>query len=135
MRQFGEGQSLARSYAQIVGVVVLLVGVLGLVLGDQKLGGLLNIDITEDIVHLVTGGALAYAGFAIRDNATVRTIVGALGVVYLGVGILGFVDDNLFGLIPSGYTVFDNIFHLGLGVISIVVAWFIGRERETSISS
>ena len=135
MRQYGEGQSLTRSYAQIAGVVVLLLGVAGLVLGDQKLGGLLNIDITEDIVHLVTGGALAYAGFGIRDNATVRTIVGALGVIYIGIGILGFVDDNLFGLIPSGFTIFDNIFHLGVGVISVLVAWFIGRDRDTSVTT
>jgi hypothetical protein len=132
MRDFGAGQSLVRSYAQIAGVVILLVGVLGLVLGDQSLGGLLNIDLTEDIVHLVTGGALAYAGFAIRDNATVRTVVGALGVVYIAVGILGFIDKSLFGVLASGYTIFDNLFHLGLGVISVIVAWYIGRERETT---
>jgi hypothetical protein len=50
------------SYAGIVGVVI-LVGVLGLILGEQPLLGLVNIDILEDVVHLVTGGLLAYVGF------------------------------------------------------------------------
>jgi uncharacterized protein DUF4383 len=132
MRNYGAGGGLVRSYAQIVGVVILLVGVLGLVLGDQSLGGLLNIDLVGDIVHLVTGGVLAYAGFAIRDNATVRTAIGAIGVIYIALGILGFIDRTLFNLLPNGYTIFDNIFHLGLGVLSVVVAWLIGREGETS---
>jgi hypothetical protein len=132
MREYTTGQGLARSYAQIAGVVILLVGVMGLVLGDQSMGGLLNIDLVEDIVHLVTGGVLAYAGFAIRDNATVRTVVGAVGVVYIAVGILGFIDASLLNLLPSRLTIFDNIFHLGLGVISVLVAWFIGREPDTT---
>jgi hypothetical protein len=38
----------ARVYAQIVGVVVILIGVVGLILGDQSLGGLLNIDILDE---------------------------------------------------------------------------------------
>jgi hypothetical protein len=130
MRDYATGQGLARSYAQIAGVVVLLIGVLGLVLGDQSLGGLLNIDLVQDIFHLVTGGVLAYAGFAIRDNATLRTVVGAIGVVFIAVGILGFIDASLFNLMPSRLTMFDNLFHLALGVMSVLVAWFIGREPE-----
>ena len=46
----------ARPYAQILGVVLILVGLVGLALGNQVWGGILNVDIAEDIVHLVTGG-------------------------------------------------------------------------------
>jgi len=45
----------------------------------------------------------------------------ALGVVYLVVGILGFVVPMMFGLIPHGYTYFDDLLHLALGVLSLVV--------------
>jgi hypothetical protein len=38
------------------------------------------------------------------------------------VGILGFVVPMLFGLIPTGYTLFDNLLHLALGVLSLVIA-------------
>jgi hypothetical protein len=119
----------ARIYAQIIGVVLLLVGVVGLVLGDQVWLGILNIDIVEDIVHLITGGLLAYVGFGRTDPALTRTVVGVLGIVYLVVGVLGFVVPMMFGLIPNGYTVFDNLLHLALGVLSIALAWFVGGER------
>jgi uncharacterized protein DUF4383 len=114
-----------RTYAQILGVVLILVGIIGLVLGDQVFLGILNIDILEDIVHLLTGGLLAYVGFGRVDAGLARTLVGALGVIYLMVGILGFIVPMMFGLIPSGYTVFDNLLHLALGVLSIAVAWLL----------
>jgi uncharacterized protein DUF4383 len=114
-----------RLYAQILGVVLILTGLLGLVLGDKLLLGILNIDILEDIVHLVTGGLLAYVGFARTDLGLARNLVGGLGVIYLVVGLLGFVIPTMFGLLPDGYTVFDNLLHLALGVLSIAVAWFL----------
>jgi hypothetical protein len=119
----------ARIYAQIIGVVLLLVGVVGLVLGNQVWLGILNIDIIEDIVHLITGGLLAYVGFGRTDLALTRTVVGVLGVIYLVVGVLGFVVPMIFGLIPHGYTLFDNLLHLALGILSIALAWFVGGER------
>ena len=113
---------LLKQYAQILGVVLIVVGVLGLVLGDGLLVGILNIDVVEDIVHILTGGILAYVGFGRVDAGAARSAVLALGVVYLLVGILGFVVPTLFGLIPTGYTVFDNLLHLVLGVLSLAVA-------------
>ncbi len=121
----------ARVYAQIVGVVLLLLGVLGLLLGEQALLGLVNIDIVEDIVHLLTGGILAYVGFGQRDERIAQTVVGALGAVYLLVGVLGFIIPMLFGLLPHGYSVVDNLIHLSLGVLSLAVAFaFRGGTRE-----
>ncbi len=116
---------MVKTYAQVVGVVLLLLGVGGLVLGEGQLAGLLNIDLTEDIIHIATGALLAYVGFG-RDTGLAKTVVGGLGVVYLLVGILGFVTPTLFGLVPSGYTVADNIVHLLLGVLAIAAAWFLG---------
>ena len=103
-------------------MVLLLIGVLGLLLGDGLLLDILNIDITEDLVHILTGGILAYVGFGRVDAGAARSLVLALGVVYLLVGILGFVVPMLFGLIPTGYTLFDNLLHLALGVLSLVIA-------------
>jgi hypothetical protein len=119
----------ARIYAQIIGVVLLLVGVVGLVLGNVVWLGILNVDIVEDIVHLITGGLLAYVGFGRVDQTLTRTVVGVLGIIYLVVGVLGFVVPMVFGLIPHGYTLFDNLLHLALGVLSIVLVWFVGGER------
>ncbi|MDP9458259.1 MAG: hypothetical protein M3Q60_21345 [Actinomycetota bacterium] len=114
---------MARMYAGVVGVVVILVGVVGLLAGEEPLLGLVNIDIVEDLVHLLTGGLLAYVGLGQRDEGLARGVVGGLGVVYLLVGVLGFVIPFLFGLLPHGYSIVDNIVHLTLGVAGIAVAF------------
>jgi hypothetical protein len=113
---------LVKRFAQIIGVVLILVGLVGLVLGDKLWLGILNIDIVEDIVHLATGGLLAYVGFSGMDLSAARSVVLALGVIYLVVGILGFLVPMMFGLIPHGYTVFDDLLHLALGVLGLAVA-------------
>ena len=114
---------MARTYAGVVGVVIILIGVVGLLAGEQPLLGLVNIDIVEDIIHLLTGGLLAYVGFGQRDEGLARNVVGGLGVVYLLVGVFGFVIPMLFGLLPHGYSIVDNIIHLALGVAGIAVAF------------
>ena len=106
---------MIKRFAQVLGVVLILVGLVGLVLGDKVWLGILNVDIVEDIVHLATGGLLAYVGFSGMDLSTARSLVLALGVVYLVVGILGFAVPTMFGLIPNGYTIFDDLLHLALG--------------------
>src|SRR5919107_3538003 len=109
-----------RTYAQVVGVVLLLLGVLGLLLGDGLLLGLVNIDIVEDIIHLITGGLFAYVGFGQRDEGVARTVVLALSVIYALVGLLGFVVPDMLGLLQHGYTVGDNLVHLALGILGLV---------------
>ncbi len=115
---------LLRRYAQILGVVLILVGLLGLLLGERVWLGVLNVDLFEDIVHLVTGGLLAFVGFSERGGEYARSVVGGLGVVYLLVGLLGFATPALIGLLPHGNSVFDNLLHLALGVASIAVIFY-----------
>ena len=124
----------ARTYAKVAGVAIVLIGVGGLLLGGKSLFGVLNIDIAEDIVHLVTGGLMVAVGFRGSDSA-VRTVVGGLGVVYLLVAVLGFIVPDMFGLLPSEYeTVLDNLIHLTLGVLGIVVGFFVGRRSDSRLA-
>ncbi len=131
-RQSEAGPGIVRQYARVVGIVVIVVGVLGLLLGSERLLGLFNIDLLEDIVHLVTGGLMAYVGFALRDNTLARNLVGGLGAVYLLIGVLGFIVPNLFGLLPTGYNLADNLLHLALGFLGIFVGWFVGRTTTSA---
>ncbi|MEJ7771124.1 MAG: DUF4383 domain-containing protein [Geodermatophilaceae bacterium] len=125
---------IARTYAKLAGIVIVLIGIGGLILGEQSLLGVLNIDIAEDIVHLVTGGLMAVVGFRGSDRA-VRLVVGGLGVVYLLVGVLGIFVPDMFGLLPNEYkTVLDNIIHLTLGVLGIVIGFFIGRRSDSRLA-
>ena len=133
-RQSEAGAGIVRQYARVIGVVVIVVGVLGLLLGSERLLGLFNIDLAEDIVHLATGGLMLYVGFALRDNMLARNLVGGLGVVYLLVGVLGFLVPNLFGLLPTGYNLADNLLHLALGLLGIAVGWFVGRPTTRGVA-
>ena len=121
---------MARSYAKVVGIVVLLVGVVGLIIGDP-IDGLVgfNVDLTEDIVHLLTGGLLAYVGFSGTDQQA-RQIATVIGVVYLVVGVLGFFIPELFGLLPNEFAIQDNVLHLVLGALGIWAASLGGPDRN-----
>ena len=124
---------MVREYGKVVGVTVIVIGVVGLLLGQKSLFGALNIDFAEDVIHLVTGGLLAYVGFAKRDSGVARTVVGAIGVVYLLVGAISFAEPNPLGLFPSEYSVLDNLIHLTLGILAIAVAWLLpGRDRPSA---
>ncbi len=123
---------LVRLYAKVVGASVILIGLGGLVLGEGSLFGVLNIDIAEDVVHLLTGGLLLYAGFA-RDLRVTRAIVGGIGIIYLVIGLVSFFRPMLFGLIPSGYeVVLDNLIHLTLGVLGIVVGFSVDDRKSAA---
>lgn len=117
---------MVRTYAKVVGIVIILIGVVGLIAGEEPLLGVVNIEIGEDVVHLLTGGIMAAVGFGVRDTNVVRSVIGVIGVVYLLVGVLGFVAPELFGLLPAhGYSVVDNLIHLALGILGIAVAWLV----------
>ena len=122
----------ARRYAQLVGPTVILIGVVGLILGEQSLLDVLNIDIAEDIIHLVTGGLLTYVGFARMDDGVVRAVVGGLGVVYLLVGLVSFAEPNPLGLFPSEYSTLDNLIHLALGLLGIAAALLSSGKTEAA---
>ena len=107
-----------RIHATLVGIVLLLLSLLGLLLGDELLLGV-NIEVLEDLVHVVSGGLLLYAG--VQHSASIaRGIVGAVSLVYLLVGMLGFVVPYLFGLIPHGYSMVDNVIRLVLGILGLL---------------
>jgi hypothetical protein len=114
------GSRMARIYAALVGIVLLLLGLLGLLLGNELLLGVVNIDVLEDLVHLASGALLLYARVQHSAGVT-RGIVGAASLVYLLVGLLGFVIPYLFGLLPHGYSIVDNAVHLVLGMLGLLI--------------
>lgn len=121
---------MVRKYGKVVGVSVVLIGILGLLLGQKSLLGALNIDIAEDVIHLVTGSLLGYVGFAKGKSHVARIIVGGIGVVYLLVGLVSFAEPNPLGLFPSEFSVLDNLIHITLGILAIAVVWSFAKTRD-----
>jgi|ERR687885_2067106 hypothetical protein len=123
-----------REYAQALGVVLILVGMVGLVLDDQLFLGLLNIYFPKDTAHLLTGSLLAYISFGHTDESLARTAVAALGGVYFVVGVLGFALPILvLGLHSQGYSVLDNVIHLLVGILSLAVYFGSGRNTPSRV--
>jgi hypothetical protein len=122
--------TLARGYATVTGASVVLIGIGGLILGNESLFGVLNIDRAEDAIHLSSGGVLLAAGLLARRERVVRLVVGVVGVAYLTVGLLAFAAPRMFGLIPHGYeTVLDNLIHLTLGLLGIAIGFVVPSRR------
>ena len=125
-----EGSSPARLYALTVGGVLTVAGIIGFfynasfAVGDDinasdPVFGLLAVNAWHNIVHILTGvlGLLA-AGYAARTYAL------GLGLVYLVVAFLGFIDfasgdlsDTILQVIPVNTE--DNLLHLALGVLGL----------------
>jgi len=95
-------------------------GVLGLVMGEQRLWGVMNINIALDLLRIVLGGALIYA--ATQSDASSRTWLGVFGVVYLGAFVLGLGAPTLFGMLPHGLGSLDQLLHLGGGILGVALA-------------
>ncbi len=132
--ELGGQKTPVREYAQALGVVLILFGLVGLVFGDRLLlAGVLNVFyVPNGIAHLLAGGLLAYLGFGrAADESIARAAVVALGVVYLLVGVLGFVLPILLGLPFRGYSVVDDAFHLLVGVLSLSVGFISGRGTSS----
>jgi hypothetical protein len=110
-------------YARVFGVVLTLVGVLGLLINtDQNTTESLlgfDVNLTHNLVHLITGVLGLVAGFSMLVYARVYALV--LGIVYALLGIWGLASGgNLdpFDLFVN-INMADHFLHLAIGVLGI----------------
>jgi hypothetical protein len=131
--------SLARTVAAVLGVVYVLVGVLGFVpafvadgapadmpSASGSLIGIFPINALHNVVHLAIGAALLYGATATPTAIMVSRVV---GIVYLLVGLAGFVSADGFGLLPLGGL--DIGLHLATGAVLTYIG-FAAPSSETA---
>jgi hypothetical protein len=125
---------MARLYAQFGAVLFLAVGFGGLFTGDAGTlvnhlpGGnfgpmTLHLTYVRDVLDLIIGGALAYAGFRAAPRIT-DEIVLTVGVVLLLLALIGFVDPDTTTKARSiagiHFTEVMNLFDLITGVLGLL---------------
>ena len=125
---------MARLYAQFGAVLFLAVGFGGLFTGDAGTlvnhlpGGnfgpmTLHLTYVRDVLDLIIGGALAYAGFRAEPRIT-DEIVLTVGVVLLLLALIGFVDPDTTTKARSiagiHFTEVMNLFDLITGVLGLL---------------
>lgn len=125
---------MIRIVARVLGVVVGLLAVVGLFVEGEHLLGIMNVDLTLDIVRVLIAVALLVVGFANVPAAAPRAVVAIVGAMYVLMGVLAFADRTLFGLLPTGFTGFDIGFHLIVGLGALVVAFVPAFNDSTATS-
>jgi len=122
---------MAKTFAMVLGVVLLLIGILGYVLNPAggHLLGIFAVNGAHNAIHLVSG----VAGIAAALMGWARMYCQAFGVIYLLVGVLGLVATDssgmLLGLIHNNMA--DNLLHFGIGGSAAYVG-FADRPRVTA---
>jgi hypothetical protein len=109
-----------RDISKYIGFFVLALGVLGLLMGEDRLGAMMNINLGLDLVRIVLGGLLIYGAITSRDAA--KTALTVFGVAYLGTFLIGMLSPTLFGMLPDGLGILDQLLHLGGGVFALYLA-------------
>ena len=112
--------SVQKTWAMIIGIILLLVGILGFVMSSPLLG-IFPVNTLHNVVHLVTGLIFVWAGFSSNMSMTKGTNQW-LGVIYILVGIIGFFGVLGFLAISGGADP-DNFLHLGIGIVSALIGW------------
>ena len=113
---------MLRTVARVLGIVVALLAIAGFFVEGELLVGLMNVDITLDVLRVIIAAALLYVGFGRASVGAVRATIIVVGALYVVMGLVAFADPTLFGLLPTGLTGFDIGFHLVVGLGSLVLA-------------
>lgn len=133
--------NIAKTYANILGAVLTLVGILGFVgaltptTSSAPHGALLSIfavDPIHNIIHLASGivGLLA-ANLA--NGAYARLYAGVFGAVYAIVTIVGFIQGStVLGLI--GVNAADNFLHAAIAIVSLAVAFVAPKANNAAVA-
>jgi hypothetical protein len=123
---------LERSFAMVVGVVLITLGMAG-VIGNPIVGradttGIVVTGFGHDLVHLVTGALFLHVGVALNGRNRAFGLIG-LGLFLSLTGLLSLVSSDLLGFYGAATSGIDQLAHFLLGIAAIVVGWM-GREVE-----
>lgn len=104
---------MGKKLALVFGIVFVLVGIIGMIGGLGIVGpsGIFMTDSVHDWVHLLSGIVFLLVAFAAPMKASL--VMKVFGIVYLLVGVLGFLGSPVLGFLAVNMA--DSILHLILG--------------------
>lgn len=107
---------MAKSIAALFGLIFTVIGLLGFVL-PSPLFGLFEVDVTHNVIHILTGliGLLAAKG----GKGPARTYLLVFGIVYAIVAVLGFtMNGDILGFFHANME--DNILHTVTALVFLI---------------
>jgi nicotinamide riboside transporter PnuC len=104
---------MTKNLLYVLGAVFVILGILGFV--NHPILGIFEVNTVHNLIHLLSG-ILAFV-FASKGESEARTFSLILGVVYLLITVLGFIqgNGNLLSLVTINTA--DNFLHLVLAVV------------------
>ena len=113
-----------KTYAMVIGAVLVLVGILGFVpgVGQPLLLGIFGVNMAQNLLHLVGGALMLWFG----SKGSGKTANMYLGIISVVVAVLGFVPVAK-GLLASIFNINMNItyLHLAIAVVTLGVAYLV----------
>lgn len=109
---------MAKTYAKVVGVALLLTGLAGFFMGDRVLMGM-TFSMHHNIIHALTGVIGLWAGFGGSANAA-RMFALIFGAVYTLVAIWGFLGNADLGPLALNLNMPYNVVHLLIGLLGLI---------------
>jgi len=108
--------STVQRVAQVFGVIFVLIGIVGFFYAPgMEMGMLLGIfpvNLLHNVVHVLLG---VWGIMAARSFAGAKSYAQLVGLIYLVLALVGFMDPTGFGLVPLGET--DVWLHAVLGIV------------------
>jgi hypothetical protein len=124
----------AKSAAILIGLIFIVVGILGFVenpiIGDSP-DAIFHADSFHNYVHI--GSGILFLLFAMAAPATTRGFMVLFGLVYLTLGVIGYVTfgkegtGKVLGVLHVNAN--DNYLHIALGLVIVLMAFV---TRKTS---
>jgi len=120
---------MAKTSAWVFGVIFIIAGVWGFFGGNTAVG-FLAADWLSSLVHVVVGVVL----LALAAKPAVVNTLKAVGVVYVVIAVLGFIQGSwvLGGVFATSQV--SNWFYLVVGIV-IAVLGFVSRDSVSSSPS
>lgn len=108
---------MTKNILYVLGAVFLVIGVLGFF--NNPILGVFHVNLAHNIIHLVSGVLAIY--FGSRGEVQGKTFALVIGVVYLLVTVLGFIQGSgpLFGVVELDTA--DNFLHLLLSIVFLAI--------------
>ena len=118
---------MAKTYSLVVGVVLLLVGILGFLKGNNEFMGL-HFNLTHNLIHTLSGIVGIAAGMSKTGNAP-KLFAQVFGTVYTLVALAGFAGVPAFITTMLDLNQMYNVIHLAVGLLGLLLLWRALRER------
>jgi uncharacterized membrane protein len=117
---------MAKTYATVVGAVLLALGIAGFLVKDFL--GLVHFVPAHNIIHIATGVLGLYSG--IRGKKLQLAFARVFGLLYTVLAILGFIHVGQ--LAPLELNTSYNVVHLLVGLLGVAVGFASSKSELAS---